>query len=164
MVNHKEKGFTLIEIIVALVLMAIIAAVVSMGFLQVVKGYVFAKANADTVEKGQMAITRIIKELGNCTITSGTASSVTFTRKSDSTTHTVTWTNGATVLLLDGVTLTDKVYQVNGFAILYINKDGSSSTTPSSSTVQVQITLQLTAAGNTLTSSPFTNRVYVGVL
>ena len=114
MANRKEKGFTLIEIIISLVLMAIIAAVVSMGFLEIVKGYVFARTNADAVEKGQMAITRMIKELSNCTITAGTATSVTFTRRSDGTSHTLSWTNGTTVLSLDGITLTD---QVNSLAL-----------------------------------------------
>jgi len=162
MANRNEKGFTLIEIIVSLVLMAIIAAVVSMGFLEVVRGYVFARANADTVEKGQMAITRMIKEL-SCNasvspITAGTATSVTFTRCSDNTpNHILTWANGTTVLSLDGITLTD---QVNSFALAYYLKNGNPAAAASAQ--QIQITLQLNAADNTVET--FTNRVYVGGL
>lgn len=162
MVNRNEKGFTLIEIIVSLIIVGIIVAVMSMGFLQVVRGYVFARANADTIEKGQMAITRIVKELScnasGSPITAGTATSVTFTRCSDNTTgHVLAWTNGTTVLSLDGDTLTD---QVNSFALSYYLKNGN--TTTAASAQQIQITLQLTAADNTVET--FTNRVYIGGL
>ena len=163
MANRKEKGFTLIEIIISLVLMAIIAAVVSMGFLEIVKGYVFARTNADAVEKGQMAITRMIKELSNCTITAGTATSVTFTRRSDGTSHTLSWTNGTTVLSLDGITLTD---QVNSLALASYDNAPADNVVPwGSATKQVKITLQLTITQvNSSTIETFTNRAYVGGL
>jgi prepilin-type N-terminal cleavage/methylation domain-containing protein len=159
MIKYKEKGFTLIEIIFSLVLMAIIAAVVSMGFLEVVKGYFVARINAETVEKGQMTITKMIKELSNCTITSGTATSVSFTRRSDGTAHTITY-NGTTVLLFDGDTLTD---QLNGIVLAYYDNTGA--VVAATAAKQVQITLQLTVtqlkpAGSTIIET-FTNRVYV---
>jgi prepilin-type N-terminal cleavage/methylation domain-containing protein len=60
----NEKAFTLIEVIVSLVLIGIMAAIAGMGLVKIAEGYVFAKKNAETVQKVQIAIARIVKELG----------------------------------------------------------------------------------------------------
>lgn len=60
---QSNKGFTLIEIIVTLVLVGILAATGGMAIVQAVKGYVTTKQNAATTQKYQMAMSRINREI-----------------------------------------------------------------------------------------------------
>ena len=78
----NEKAFTLIEVIVSLVLIGIMAAIAGMGLMRIAEGYVFAKQNAETAQKAQIAIARIVKELSYATIINATptVSSVNYTR------------------------------------------------------------------------------------
>jgi prepilin-type N-terminal cleavage/methylation domain-containing protein len=73
----NERAFTLIEVIVSLVLAGIMAAVVGLGLVKITQGYVFAKQNSETVQKAQIAMTRIVKELGAAEPQSGTATAIT---------------------------------------------------------------------------------------
>jgi prepilin-type N-terminal cleavage/methylation domain-containing protein len=75
----NEKAFTLIEVIVCLVLIGIMAAIVGMGFMRIAEGYIFAKKNAETVQKAQVAIARIVKELSTAQKASGAASAISTT-------------------------------------------------------------------------------------
>ncbi len=168
MKRNREKGFTLIEIIVSLVLLGIVALIAGMGFVTVIRGYVFAKMNAEMVAKGQTAITRMVKELGDCSITAGTGTSVTFTRPNDATAYTFSWAGAGNPLLLgdstgSADTLTDRV---NNFTLNYYNNSGTELSLPLSAadvaiTSQVQITLRLISYDNMMQT--FTNRVYTKV-
>ena len=60
--KSDEKGFTLIEVIVTLVLVGITTALAGMWIVSVANGYVFTKMNANTVQKAQLAVTRLAKE------------------------------------------------------------------------------------------------------
>ncbi|GAU08961.1 prepilin-type N-terminal cleavage/methylation domain-containing protein [Desulfoplanes formicivorans] len=62
--NHKQHGFTLIEIIVSLLLVAIITAFAGMGLVQTVESYMFSRDTVTLTEKAQLASTRIALELG----------------------------------------------------------------------------------------------------
>ncbi|MDA3832194.1 MAG: prepilin-type N-terminal cleavage/methylation domain-containing protein [Spirochaetales bacterium] len=161
MTGNSEKGFTLIEVIVSLILLGIVSAIAGMGFVVVAKGYVFAKLNSEMVEKGQTAITRMVKELGDCTITAGTATSITFDRRSDGTTHTFSWAGASgNPLVLDPGTNNDTLIDnVNDFALAYYDNDGIPVAADAAS--QVEIGLQLIAADNSIQT--FTNRVYIKV-
>ncbi|WDN87763.1 hypothetical protein BuS5_00731 [Desulfosarcina sp. BuS5] len=78
-VMKKESGFTLLEIILVLVIFSIIVAVAGLGIVTGTKGYVFARQNAHSAQKAQMALARITREfqeLYNITACSG--SSVSF--------------------------------------------------------------------------------------
>ena len=157
MTGNSEKGFTLIEVIVSLVLLGILSAIAGMGFVVVAKGYVFAKLNSEMVEKGQTAITRMVKELGDCTITAGNPTSITFNRRSDGTLHTFSWEGASgNPLMLDNDTLIDNV---NGFALAYYNNAGG--TVGAAAASQVEITMRLIAADNSVQT--LINRVYVKV-
>ena len=72
----NEKAFTLIEVIVSLVLAGIMAAVVGLGLVKIAQSYIFAKQNSETVQKAQIAMTRIVKELGAAE-PSGTSTAIT---------------------------------------------------------------------------------------
>lgn len=164
MIGNSEKGFTLIEVIVALILLGIVSAIAGMGFVVVAKGYVFAKLNSEMVEKGQTAITRMVKELGDCTITAGNPTnptSITFDRRSDGTTHTFSWAGTpGNPLVLDLSNNNDTLIDnVNGFALAYYDNAGNIVAAAAAS--QVEITMQLIAADNSIQT--FTNRVYVKV-
>jgi len=65
----NNRGFTLIEIIVALVLLAIIVAVAGMGLVKASQGYVFGQKNSQTIQTAQVAMARIVKELGASNVT-----------------------------------------------------------------------------------------------
>ena len=72
----NEKAFTMIEVIVSLVLAGIMAAVVGLGLVKIAQSYIFAKQNSETVQKAQIAMTRIVKELGAAE-PSGTSTAIT---------------------------------------------------------------------------------------
>ncbi len=59
----NEKGFTLLEIIVVMVLVAILSAVAGLGIVNSVQGYLFAKENAPTTQKANLAMVRMSREL-----------------------------------------------------------------------------------------------------
>jgi len=77
---RSESGFTLIEAIVSLILVGIMAAVAGIGLVYVVQGYLFTRANAATLQKGQIAMSRISLELKNISLVSSpsTSTSITF--------------------------------------------------------------------------------------
>lgn len=62
-----NQGFTFIEVIVALVLMSTLVAVFGMGLVAAMKSFDFSRANGEVVQKGQLAMARIIRELTELT-------------------------------------------------------------------------------------------------
>jgi prepilin-type N-terminal cleavage/methylation domain-containing protein len=162
MTRAREKGFTLIEVIIVLILLAIVSAIAGMGLVVLARGYLFASQNSTLVEKGQTAITRIVKEFGDCTITAGTAASVTFRRQADGTSHTFSWagTPGNPLILTDpGNNTAVLIDNVSGFALEYYDNGGSTVAAASAALSQIQSTLQLIGADNSVHT--FTNRVFI---
>ena len=166
-----EKGFTLIEVIVTLILVGITAALAGMWIVSVANGYIFAKMNASTVQKAQLAITRLEKEfLAIRTVTSAAAGQITYTRP-DSVLGvldlpvTVSLSGDALQLQVNGGAqniLTDSVSS-NGFSLQYCNYILGSGTPVCSNDWTgtwsiIEITLTLTGA-NGVQSPPFTRRV-----
>jgi len=147
----NKKGFTLIEIITSLIIIMIISVIAGMGLLEISKGYIFYKKNSTTAQQGQIAMTRLKKEISNImSVTSGTATSITFTRSSDPPlrpSHTISWAGGNSPLLMGGDTL---VGPVTSFNLTYCNSYNScSSPNHSSTTSIIEITLQLKGAEDT---------------
>jgi prepilin-type N-terminal cleavage/methylation domain-containing protein len=163
-IRSEEKGFTLIEVIVTLILVGITAALAGMWIVNVANGYVFAKMNANTVQKGQLAITRLAKEFASISsvdIGSSTGTSITYTRIDSidttpvtsppiSNIRTLTISAASGLLTLGGWTLTDSV---DTFSLSYCDDNLTSPTCSSSwSTTKriIEVTLKLQGADNTL--------------
>jgi len=156
--NCNNRGFTLIEVIVSLVLVGIIGAIAGMGLVQISKGFVFSKKTAATAQKGQITISRLVKEFSAITsISSGTATSITFTRD-PGVTHTISWAGANNPLLIATDILTDNV---NSFNLEYYNSynDPSPSTMYLPSTALIEVTLELKGADDI--PSEFVNRVFM---
>jgi len=161
-----EKGFTLIEVIVTMILVGITAALAGMWIVSVANGYIFAKMNASTTQKAQLAMTRLVKEFSAISaITAATADSITYTRNNStlgSLTGQIVSKIGGDLKLNTANTLTDSV---NTFVLSYCDDIITTSGTPSqtcgaswSSTSRIiVITLTITGANNT--TSTFTQRV-----
>jgi prepilin-type N-terminal cleavage/methylation domain-containing protein len=162
----NEKAFTLIEVIVSLVLIGILASIAGMGLIKIAEGYVFAKQNAETVQKAQIAIARIVKELGAATaITAAGTASITYTRPqgtgSGTIINTITFSNpNITVQVGSGGTATPLVNNVAAFTPSYFNAAGGSLTSPPADIRRVDITLTVKGANNQ-SLPPFTNTVYI---
>jgi prepilin-type N-terminal cleavage/methylation domain-containing protein len=155
---NKQKGFTLIEIIFVLIIVGIMLAVGGLGLVQVVKGMIFTKMNAATTQKGQIAMTKLVKEFSNINISSITAAnatsiSFTSTKNDVNSSHTV-MLSGSTITF-DGDIVTD---HVSSFTLNYYdNYDSAAQTTWQSSRRIIEITLKLTGADDV--KSEFKERV-----
>lgn len=153
-----KKGFTLLEVLIVLIMVAVLAAAAVFGYVQVVKGTLFTKKNAATIQKGQIAITKLVKEFNNINISSITAAgqtSITFTsiKNAMPETHTVSL-SGNTITYDDDI-LTD---QVSGFELKYYdNYDSTGESTWQASRRIIEITLKLKGADDVI--SEFKARV-----
>jgi len=170
-----DKAFTLIEVIVSLVLAGIIAAVAGLGLVQVSQGYIFAKQNAETMQKIQVAMNRIVKELAaaqpqtstSTAITAAGTTSVSYTRPASigsSTFVTNTISISGTLVQMSGNTggtiLNNAVANSSSFA--YFDTNGAALTAPVASLARIRridITLKVTGADNL--TSQFTNSVWI---
>ena len=119
----KESGFTFLEIILALVIFSIIVAVAGIGIVTGTKGYVFARQNAHSAQKAQMALARITREFQELyDITAAGTNPVSVTFESSSGNHTIALNNNE--ILIDGDTLIDGI-KSNGFTLNFYKDDKS---------------------------------------
>ena len=164
-IRSDEKGFSLIEVIVTLILVGITAALAGMWIVSVANGYLFVKENASNLQKGQLAMTRLTKEFTaiksvDAGTTATNATQITYTRNTNVWDTTVTATVSSTggLLQLNGNTLTDGV---SDFKLKYCNDDIATpcpdTNTTWSPTVSRIIEISLTLIG--AESTPFTKRI-----
>ena len=172
----NEKAFTLIEVIVSLVLAGIMAAIVGLGLVKITQGYVFAKQNSETVQKAQIAMTRIVKELGAAepqsgatAITAAGTTSVSYTRRepigsSIFISNTISISGGYAYLNLNqtgnGTLINNVVTNSSSFA--YFDAAGGSLSVPvavPANIRRIDVTLRITGANNQ--TSDFTNSVWI---
>jgi prepilin-type N-terminal cleavage/methylation domain-containing protein len=155
----NEKAFTLIEVIVSLVLIGILATIAGMGLVQITQGYVFAKQNAETAQKVQIAMARIVKELGIATtITAAGTNSVTFMRPESATTsitNTIELSGGAVQIRINNGGASTLIDNVTAFDLAIFDAAGNSTTT-AANIRRVDITLTVSGANN-----QFKNTVWI---
>lgn len=159
-----EKGFTLIEVIVTLMLVGITAVLAGMWIVSIASAYIFTQMNANTTQKAQLAMTRLTKEFTTImTVDAGATNGtqITFTRPNVALTPVnvvVSWSGNllqANVAGTGAQTLTDSV---SAFALSYCDSDMQTcGTNWTSSRRVINFTLTLTGADNT--TSAFTQRI-----
>ena len=164
---RPQTGFSLIEIIMALLLLGIMGAVAVLGISRVVTGFMVSRDSAAVAGKGQLVFLRLSREFRVITsVTSASANSITFVAlhpaavASDppvSKTYTVA-KSGNTVTLNDGANTDILVDQVNALTLGYYDTyNGTSQTTWTSSRKIIQITIVLN--GPESSTHSFTTRV-----
>lgn len=154
MKTTEQKGFTLLEIVVCIVVAAIMTVVVGRGLVEMASGYIFARKNALITQQGQIAMTRLKKEFSNfSSVNSGTTTSITFIRSdpSDATPHTISWAGGSNPLLWDNsdTLIGGSIAPVVGFNLNYYSSYSVPASPYSPSTSIIEISLQLSGAENT---------------
>ena len=65
--NKSRAGFTLVEVVASLLIVGILGAIAGMGIITGMRGYMQTKENAHLVQKAQVSMTRIGRELINLT-------------------------------------------------------------------------------------------------
>ncbi len=152
----NRSGFTLIEIIVALVLLAIIVLVAGLGLIKGSQGYVFARQNSQTVQMAQIAMARIVKELALCSaINSVTPTSINYTIDYGNGPVTSTITLSGSAVQINGNTLIDNVTSSG----LSCYDAGGNLTLAAAKVRRVDFTLTVNGADNT--PSTFTNSICI---
>lgn len=74
-----KGGFTLIEMIASLAIVGILAAIAGIGLVQITEGYLLTQAAAESTQKAQLAMSRMIKEFNYTTdVSGGSNNSITF--------------------------------------------------------------------------------------
>jgi len=145
-IKNNEKGFTLIEIIVTLILVGILAVIGSIGLVNMVQGYVTTKTNAAATQKGQIALLQMTKLMTyartiNNGATPGSMTFITYDTGSPTvtTTHTLSFSNGA--VTLDNDTLID---HVQSFKFGYFDSyNAAEQATWSASSKIIEVTMRL---------------------
>ena len=152
----NKKGFTMIELVTAIVIISIVGALAGTGLVQIANAYLLAKKSTVAAQQAQIALTRLGKELSALeTISAATATSITYKRIYKGSgpleqSHTLAWTAVDQPLTLDGDTLIDKV-QV--FSLIYYTYNYTNQTftagSYSSGTAMIELTFQLKGYGDT---------------
>jgi prepilin-type N-terminal cleavage/methylation domain-containing protein len=161
------RGFTLIEVIASLVLLAIIAAVAGMGIVQITKQYVFAQKAGETAQVAQVAMARMVKELALCSIASAADDKAITFKKPPLATAVNTiigWTgsNSGTFvkpILMNGQPL---IENVQNLTLRYYNTyDDTTVARLYDETTTVMIGISFTVTGADGITSDFTGRAFV---
>lgn len=160
-----ERGFTLIEVILTLVLAGILSTVGALWISKAAESFVLAQQNAETVQKGQIAMTRLVKEINALgSVSASSSTGITFmSYGSDgggSGTNRIISYSGGTVSLNNGggsgaVTLVDNVAAFN---LAYYDTYNAAAAASWSSTTSRLIEITLTLNGAAGTPIVFTGR------
>jgi prepilin-type N-terminal cleavage/methylation domain-containing protein len=131
---QSQRGFTLIEIIVVMIVLGIMALMGSFGLGRAIEGYKLARENSEVSQKAQNALDRLAIELSHIpfntgtsryNISAGNAGSLTYTANFGGADEIHTLTQAGNQLLLDNLPLTDLVVAGNGLQFSYLDKDGN---------------------------------------
>jgi len=133
---RKDSGFTLLEVIVTLLIVAMLGAVAGVGIVTNAKVYVFARDNTELAQKARLALQRLTKELRERYMKddagfSATSTSIAFNYQDGAATQArsialvgdeIKLTNSLAPPVADDATLVDSV---SGFTLGYLKSDGT---------------------------------------
>jgi len=142
----NKNGFTMIELITAMVIISIVSVMAGMGLVQIANAYLLAKKSTVSAQQAQIVLTRLSKELAaieTIPLATATATSLTYSRAGIS--HTLAWTGVDQPLTLDGDTLIDKV---QAFSLTYRNTYSAAASSYSSATEVIELTFELKGYSN----------------
>ncbi len=150
-----SKGFTLVELVMVTVIVAIIAFIVGDSLYMGIRGYLTAEDRIEAVEKGRAAMERIERETRNSILFSNATSDATTLCFNDVYGKTTSFRYGANRITREeivggiggcpgagGNVLAD---DITAFAFSYIQNSGVSNTTIYDSTRRIGITLTSTS-------------------
>jgi prepilin-type N-terminal cleavage/methylation domain-containing protein len=164
---HSQRGFTLIEIIVVMIVLGLMALMGSFGLGRAVDGYNLARDNSEVSQKAQNALDRVAIELSHITfnpgtgrynISAGTAGNLTYTANFGGADEIHTLTQAGNQLQLDNRPLTDLV-TANGLQFSYLDINGNAvaggGVDPALRIIQTSLSLR----GSVAVTRTFTTRV-----
>jgi len=163
--RESQKGFTLIEVIVTLVLVGIISLFAGAAIVSAVQGFVMARDNAETAQKVHVAMNRISHDLLLATNIAGTANSISFDTLRAAGTPALNQTltlDGAGRVTLNGQPLLDEVTSLQISYISY-TAGGVEVINPSYSANTRGVEIQMTRAvpiRNGTVNVQYTDRVF----
>ncbi len=110
--TSDKKAFTLIELIASILLVSFISAVLGMGIVHIVDAFLLSKENANNIQKCQIVMRRIVKELEDAkTIINASANSISFTKNQNGNiiTHSISYISGSSEIRFDNIILADGI-------------------------------------------------------
>jgi prepilin-type N-terminal cleavage/methylation domain-containing protein len=157
----NQKGFTLIELIVVMVVLGILMSVGFVGLQQAMDGYNLSLASATTTQKAQTALDRITCELSHMTydsgglrynISAGTGTSITYTANFGGADETHTIDQNGSLVRFDNdnnLVLTDGV-AANGLQFSYLDGNGNAvgATAMDMRLIGIALTVRVTPTAN----------------
>lgn len=168
----SQKGFTLIEVIVSLILMGILASLAGIAIVQVVQGYMMTQENSTTTQKAQLAMSRITREvIEMINIPTGqTATAEVLPIQNVNGNRIIGLDSGSVKIALDNSTLSAGdilINNVTAFTLTYYSRNATSGTVETTSTwpasndittlTSIDISMEVTPPGGGALA--FVNRV-----
>ena len=157
--TKKKAGFTLIEVILCILIVGILGAVAGMGITNIVRTYDISRKNSETFHRGQLAMTRIAKELKDPSTEISYGSDILIRYDREGIERELSFDAASRSLYFDSDILSN---HIASFELTYYSAydSGSSPFFSSISTRIVQVVLKYEGAGNHI--SNFQDRVYIG--
>ena len=140
----NKKGFTLIELTTAIVIVSILSVMAGMGLVQIANGYVFARKNAVAAQQAQIALARLAKELSAIhTIDPVQTTDKSFRYKhiGDTNWRKVAWTAADQPLTLNIDEINDDtlIDKVQSFSLTYRDTYGAAASSYSAATAVIEL-------------------------
>lgn len=150
-----NRGFTLVEMIVVLLLAALLAGAFTAVLVPATEGLTLVRRNTEAAQKAQFAMTRMVREMGAMTnIVSGTGTAITYDfldPDGNNRRSTLAWAGAGQPLTLNAVPLSDDVAQ---FALRYYTSPGAAPAANWNTAMrQLEIVLQSATAGSIIYSN-----------
>ena len=166
--QQNQKGFTLVEIIAALVVLGLLAVLGGFGLGQAINGYVLARDNSHLSQKAQAALDRLGVEFSHIifdshhhryNIHAGHGDRLTYTANFGGNDETHRIRQVGNEVRLDNIPLVDQVAANDGFDLIFLDSNGDSVGNGASDQRVRMIGINLTMTGSSGPPRRFSTRV-----